>query len=159
MRGRKPKPEALRALNGNAGKRAMPDGIKPPVGLPAAPAHLDEVARKAWADVGGQLVDLGLMAKIYGGQLALYCVAWSRWVDAEQKLRTFGTVIMSPNKFPVQSPYLSIANKAMEQMQRYLVEFGMSPSSAARVKVAGEAPADELEAWLGGKVIRGGKSE
>jgi P27 family predicted phage terminase small subunit len=57
-------------------------------------------------------------------------------VDAERNLARFGVVIKSPSGFPIQSPYLAIANKAMEQMARLLAEFGMSPSSRTRVSVA-----------------------
>ena len=38
-------------------------------------------------------------------------------------------------RLPMQSPYLAIANKAMEQMRAMLTEFGMSPSSRTRVHV------------------------
>ena len=36
----------------------------------------------------------------------------------------------------MQSPYLAVANKAMEQIKAMLTEFGMSPSSRSRVTVA-----------------------
>jgi len=45
-------------------------------------------------------------------------------------------VIKSPSGFPIQSPYLAIANKAMDQMTKLLTEFGMSPSSRTCVAVA-----------------------
>ena len=46
-------------------------------------------------------------------------------------------IILSPDKrFPMPSPYLPIANKAMEQMQRALLEFGMSPASRTKVSAA-----------------------
>ena len=38
------------------------------------------------------------------------------------------------NKVPQQSPYMQISNKKMEQMLKFLVEFGMTPSSRARVQ-------------------------
>ena len=43
-------------------------------------------------------------------------------------------MVKSPNGFPIQSPYLAVANKAMEQMRAMLTEFGMSPSSRTRVR-------------------------
>jgi hypothetical protein len=46
----------------------------------------------------------------------------------------YGDVILTPDKkFPVQSPYLAIANKAQEQMVKIMIEFGMTPSSRSRV--------------------------
>ena len=75
-----------------------------------------------------------------GAALALYCQAWARWVEAEANLVRYGTVIKSQSGFPIQSPYLAIANKAMAQMARILVEFGMSPSSRTRVSIARPTP-------------------
>jgi P27 family predicted phage terminase small subunit len=73
------------------------------------------------------------MTEIDGAALAIYCQAWARWIEAEQNLVRYGVVVKSPSGFPMQSPFLTIANKAMEQMTRLLVEFGMSPSSRTRV--------------------------
>lgn len=103
--------------------------------LPSCPAHLDDEARREWRRTGRKLLECGLVTEIDTAALALYCQAWSRWVGAEQNLARFGVVIKSPSGFPIQSPYLAIANKAMEQMTRLLVEFGMPPSSRTRVAI------------------------
>lgn len=112
----------------------------PAVRLPSCPAHLRGEARREWRRLGKKLAGCGLLTEIDGAALALYCQAWARWVDAERALEKFGVMVKSPNGFPMQSPYLAVANKAMEQMTRLLTEFGMSPSSRARVSVA--APPD-----------------
>ena len=57
------------------------------------------------------------------------------------------------------NPYLSIANKAMDQMRRFLIEFGMTPSSRARVTTVPEdtgSPLEQLRNRL--RSIKGGKS-
>ena len=107
--------------------------------LPRRPPHVQGEARKEWTRIGRKLAACGLMTEIDGAALALYCQAWARWVDAEEKLSKFGVVISAPSGFLVQSPFLAIANKAMDQMTRLLTEFGMSPSS--RVRVAAMKPA------------------
>jgi P27 family predicted phage terminase small subunit len=142
----------MRLLQGNAGKRPLPVGeASPAPGLPDPPAHLNDIARACWFDMGRKLADLRLMTEIDVGQLALYCVAWGRWCEAEENLRRFGTIISGPNRWPVQSPYLAIANKAMEQMQRALVEFGMSPSSRTRARQVSPAkPQSKLARFLDG---------
>ena len=55
-------------------------------------------------------------------------------LEAQASLREYGVVIRSPNGYPMPSPYLSVANKAFEQMRMMLAEFGMSPSSRTRVQ-------------------------
>jgi P27 family predicted phage terminase small subunit len=118
--------------------RVSGDGPEPK--LPACPAHLQGEARKEWKRMGKKLLDCGLMTEIDGAALALYCQSWARWVEAEGNLLKYGTVMKSPTGFPIQSPYLAIANKAMNQMTRLLVEFGMSPSARTRVAISKPRP-------------------
>ncbi len=89
--------------------------------------------------MGRQLFEAGLLSEIDGPALTIYCLTWARMVDAEEKLRQFGAVIKSPNGYLVQSPYLSIATKATEQLMRIMSEFGMTPSSRSRIHVSGQA--------------------
>lgn len=134
MRGRKPKPAGM------SSRRPQRDEDGPPVRLPRCPSHLQGDARKEWARIGRRLLEAGLLTEIDGAALALYCQAWARWVDAERSLQRYGVVVKSPTGFPMQSPYLAIANKAMEQMLKLLAEFGMSPSSRTRVVATPSKP-------------------
>ena len=96
-----------------------------------------------------RLSPLGLFTELDRAALAGYCTAWARYVEAEEALKKFGTVIMSPNKIPMQSPYLSIANRAMDQMLKFLIEFGMTPSSRTRVTAAKQADEESRSKWGG----------
>ena len=134
MRGRRPKPAGMSTRRPNRSE----DG--PAVRLPACPPHLEGEARTEWKRIGRKLFDAGLVTEIDRAALAAYCQAWARWVEAEEQLRKYGVVVKSPNGFPMQSPFLAVANKAMDQMTRLLVEFGMSPSSRSRVSRAPAPP-------------------
>lgn len=127
MRGRKPKPPGM------SSRRPDRPTTGPQVRLPRCPDHLQGEARKEWTRIGRKLLAHKMVTEIDGGALALYCQAWARWVEAEGQLLKYGTVVKAPSGYPMQSPYLAIANKAMDQMVRLLVEFGMSPSSRSRV--------------------------
>ena len=59
-------------------------------------------------------------------------------------------MLKSPHGFPVQSPYLAVANRAMEQMRSLLSEFGMSPASRTKVSVEPIPEDDEFEQAFGG---------
>jgi P27 family predicted phage terminase small subunit len=135
-RGPRPEPTALKLLKGNPGKRPLNEREpRPSPGAPEAPAHLDEEASREWDRVVGTLDQLGLVTTLDRAALAGYCQAWSRWVDAEMKLREYGAVLKSPIKgVPLMSPYLTIANRALEQMRQFLSEFGMSPASRTRIR-------------------------
>ena len=66
-------------LRGNPGKRPLPKAeAHPRPGVGLAPAFLDAEARREWNRMAARLTRLGLATELDGGQLALYCVAYSR---------------------------------------------------------------------------------
>jgi P27 family predicted phage terminase small subunit len=108
---------------------------------PTCPRHLSDEAKKEWRRIVPELEAVGLITRIDRAALAVYCQAWARWLEAEEALRKYGVMVKSPNGFPMQSPYLAVANKAIEQMRGLLTEFGMSPASRTRISV--QEPSDE----------------
>jgi len=140
-----PTPTKLRVLRGNPGKRPLPQHeAQPKPRLPQAPVFLSMEGKREWTRTGKRLLGLGLMTEIDTAALAAYCQAWGRWRGAEEKLNEFGVVIKVGASLQV-SPYLSVANKAMEQMTRLLIEFGMTPSSRSRVSVSDAQKEDPFE--------------
>lgn len=103
---------------------------------------------------------LGLLTEIDSQALAGYCQTWQRWREAEQKIKEYGMVIKGRGGFPIISPFVAVANRAMNQMKAFLIEFGMTPSSRSRVNKQGDEPTDDpfaefdhgaLERWAPGK--------
>ena len=47
-------------------------------------------------------------------------------------------MIKSPQGFPIQSPYLAIANRQSEIMMRIASEFGLTPASRSRIAAPAE---------------------
>ena len=134
MRGRKPAPTSLRRLNGNPGKRGYNHAEPvPPEGQPDCPPHLAEVARAEWARIAGALYDMGVLTMVDRSALAAYCQAYARWVEAEEKLKDTPVMLKTPSGYVQQSPWLSVANKQMELMVRYMSELGITPASRSRV--------------------------
>ena len=54
--------------------------------------------------------------------LAAYCLAYSRWTEAEGKITELGSVIKSPAGFAVPSPYLAVAKDAQRAMRQWAAE-------------------------------------
>src|SRR5262245_15670419 len=151
MRGRKPKPTLIRQLEGNPGKRPLNDREPvPPPGVPECPDILDDDGRAEWFRTAAVLSEMGLLSKADRSALAAYCMSYSRWVHAEAQVRKYGTIVKSPEKgFPMKSPYLCVAEQALEAMRKFMVEFGLTPSSRSRIRVPDNQPAaDELEVFL-----------
>jgi P27 family predicted phage terminase small subunit len=137
MRGRKPIPTQLKILRGNPGKRPLNDNEPAPCrGIPPCPRHLNLEARKEWKRVSRELDAQGLLSVVDRAAFAGYCVAWSRWVDAEQKLNESGPVLKSPTSGQLyQNPYLAVANRAMVEIRSFAALFGLDPFSRTRLQV------------------------
>lgn len=152
MAGRRPKPTALKELEGNPGKRRLNAEEPKPSGIPTCPKHLDKSAKAEWKRISRELITLGLLTSVDRAALAAYCSAWSRWISAEENVQKFGAVIKSPKSgYPVQNPYIGISNTALDQMRKFLIEFGMTPASRSRLHVSdpGEI-ADPFEQFMKG---------
>jgi P27 family predicted phage terminase small subunit len=161
MQGRKPKPTALKLLEGNPGKRAINRAEpKPRVVLPKPPEHLSDEEKNKWNLTVRELHPLGLVTTIDKDALAMYCVIFMRWVKAEKMVRDKGEIIKTAAGNIIQNPYLSIANRALEQLNKLGAEFGMTPSSRSRVKVDAADPERELE-WMlfGGRAVKVGNND
>lgn len=143
-RGPRPMPTHLRLVTGNAGKRAVEEGEEPQFteAAPECPEFLGDVARAEWERIVPELQAARLLTKVDMAALALYCGAYARWQQAEFKIREhsvgdidgLGLVTSGANGYKMLTQWLIISNKAQEQLLKYLAEFGMSPSSRARVK-------------------------
>lgn len=141
MRGRRPTPTRLKLLAGNPGKRPLnPDEPRPEVCVPECPPELGPVARQEWDRLVEELVALGLLTNLDRAALAAYCGAYALWADATAQIEKYGAMIKSPQGFPIQSPYLAIANRQAEIMMRIASEFGFTPASRSRISAPAEAP-------------------
>ena len=152
MAGRKPKPSQLKLVSGNPGHRPLNKNEPQPKAATArAPHGLSKLAQKHWHTVAKQLSDAKILTELDKTALVLYCEAWARWREATDAVAERGMLVKSPSGYPIQNPYLSIANKAFEQMQKMLVEFGMTPSSRSRIQVQEDNSADPMDSYLRGK--------
>mgnify|MGYP006921307385 CR=1 FL=1 len=149
MQGRKPKPTALKLLAGNPGKRAINrTEPKPRVVMPKPPEHLSDDEKEKWKLTVRELHPLGLVTNIDKDHLAMYCTIYVRWVKAEKMVRDKGEIIKTAAGNIIQNPYLSIANRALDQLNKLGAEFGMTPSSRSRVKTDLPTQESELEEML-----------
>jgi P27 family predicted phage terminase small subunit len=146
MRGRKPKPTALKRLDGNPGKRGYNhDEPVLPEGLPDCPGHLSEQAREEWHRIAGTLREAGVLTTVDRAALAAYCQAWGRWVEAEEKLKELPAMIKTPSGYVQQNPWLPVANKQLEIMGRYMAELGITPASRSRVQALVDLAPEPIE--------------
>jgi P27 family predicted phage terminase small subunit len=121
--------------------------------MPSCPPHLDDEARKEWRRIAKELFTLGLLTKIDKAGLAGYCQAWSDWVGARQHIQAEGRMFTTPNGHQQPSPWLSIVNKALDQVRAFASEFGMTPSTRSRVEALPVPPSGDRAAGKLGKYL------
>lgn len=72
-------------------------------------------------------------------------------MKAEEQIQKFGLVIKSPKSgYPVSNPHVGIANTTLDQMRRFLIEFGMTPASRSRIHVEAPGEEDPFDAFVKG---------
>ena len=143
--GRKPQPTAVRRQAGNPGKRAYNQDEPSFVGdLPDCPAHLGQAARDEWHRLAGVLHKAGVITLADRAALAAYCQCYGRWVEAEERLAATPVMLKTPSGYVQQSPWLSVANKQLELMGRFMAELGLTPAARSRI-VALREPEEQHE--------------
>ncbi len=143
MKGRKPRPTQIKILEGEKNKnRINRREPKPHPGRPTCPDHHSPAAKSEWKRIVPQREEMGRLSKNDRTELALYCQAYARWKKAEDVLNEKGELYKTQSGNVITSPMLWVANKAMEQCHKFLVEFGMTPASRGRINVAGPGEDD-----------------
>jgi P27 family predicted phage terminase small subunit len=154
MKGRKPKPSALRVIEGMRGHRPLPTGEPKPEGtMPPCPKWLSKGARVHWRQLAPQLLRMGVLTRIDGTSLACFCDCLERYTEAIEFLEKNGSVIVVRDdkgqfRFTQPAPQVGIAAKMLEQMNKIGSEFGWAPAARARLSVPGAKlrPLDEIAA-------------
>jgi P27 family predicted phage terminase small subunit len=124
----------MKFLTGNPGKRPLNEGEpRPEVAIPECPEELGEVARREWNRLVHKLASLRLLTNLDRAALAAYCGAYAMWAEATQAIQKYGSMVKSPTGYPVQSPYVAIANRQTEIMMRIASKFGFTPVSRSRL--------------------------
>lgn len=138
-RGRKPKPTALKVLEGNPGKRPLnTDEPKPKKKAPKCPSWLEPEAKKEWRRMSKVLEQIGVLTQVDGAAFAGYCQAYARWKEAEEFLTKHGTIFKTPSGYIQQVPQVSIAQTYLKIMKDFCSEFGLTPSARTRIKASTE---------------------
>ena len=142
--GRKPKPAALKQLEGNPGKR--PINLREPqptvVDDLTPPSWLDAVAKRCWRDNAPELQRIGLLTKADVNSFSLYCQAFSRY---RQTLKTVKS--MEPDHENYRQIIITL-EKAEASLRLFATDFGMNPSARSRLSSEpADKPEDPFESW------------
>jgi P27 family predicted phage terminase small subunit len=168
MGGRRPLPTAVKKLRGNPGKRKLAKGEPaPPVSDPKKPKFLAKVAAKEWDAILPILRQMKVLTEADGKALAAYCHNYARWIQAEDELERLGIMVEEPilgkadekgNREIVgykykRNPCNGISNDAQKLMKSFLIEFGLTPASRAKLRIEKPSEPDPFESYLAGNAV------
>jgi phage terminase small subunit len=123
VRGRKPKPLALKILEGYQADRTNFAEPKLPSGSIIAPEHLNDLALKKWNELAPILSGAGMLTAGDRDALEQLC-------DDYAIYRATGD------------------SKAKDRIRRLLTEFGLTPSSRSRIRSTLEPPKNKLSSFI-----------
>lgn len=160
MRGRKPKPPAVRRLEGNPGKRPIHDEAKIGTAVAevdefAAPATLHPKAVVVWNEIVPDLVEVGLVRTIDATVLEALCthVAIARVATERLGDDLDDYLDVTEKGTPVVSPHFRVFRDSWAAAVKLAEQYGLTPIGRLRLGVAAlkqKTLAEELRAALDG---------
>jgi P27 family predicted phage terminase small subunit len=156
--GRKPKPTHLKLVEGNRGKRRIPDTVQVPAANLSEPdwrewftvtrgrsadvnQRLRKTARDEWRRVVPILTGYKLLTHLDLELIRDYCICVARIDQCERQLSVEGPTVFGARGM-VKNPVLTVAGQYRQQLKFYIGELGFSPSSRGRLKLT-EADDDQ----------------
>jgi P27 family predicted phage terminase small subunit len=104
-----------------------------------------DAARETWRTIGGELVQLGLLAETDLMTFAVYCQTAGRWRQAEELL---GRVEL-PARAAAMPLLARIAAAACREMVTLGAEFGLTPLSRSRLGAGLDHRGGKFDGFLG----------
>lgn len=104
MAGRKPKPTAMKKLEGNPGKRKL--NTKEPVPakeMPACPEWLMPEAKKEWERLAKLMNQMGVLTEVDMAAFAAYCQSYARWKEAQEHITSGGSTFETDKGYQQQT--------------------------------------------------------
>jgi P27 family predicted phage terminase small subunit len=152
MAGRRPKPDHLKLVQGNPGRRPL--NRRPPKtgrGIPPCPKHLGERARKAWSSIGPTLDKMGVLTIQDAVAMEALCDAYAEWWEARETVENEGATYRTDTEMGYiirAHPAVGIAADARRFVRMMLIEFGLTPAARSKVKGESEEQKDPFEEFV-----------
>lgn len=129
------KPNKLKLVEGNPGKRPIKKQPKLEIKNLKCPIWLNKEAKKEWKRVFTLLEKLGLISDIDMTIFAMYCQNYARWKQAETELNEENLKVMGRTGYIV-NPLVKISQTYQTRLKISIEKLGLSPSDRANLDIA-----------------------
>ena len=140
----RPKPTALKLVEGNKGKRALnKTEPKPKRVIPSCPAHLSDVGKVAWGRLSVLLDRMGVLTEADSAALERLCDCYSDILECRDLIARDGRTYTNDSQGGTLikgNPAVAMLSDADKRFKSYLIEFGLTPAARSKVHAA---PDDE----------------
>lgn len=158
--GRRPKPTALKLLEGARPSRLNADEPKPPTVPPQKPEGLSVRADAVWDREARKCVEMGTLTSADEQAFATLCelIATRGLIAAEKSGPEFKLLVIESQFSPDggenlkarENPLLRMERQTASALRGYLSMFGLDASSRSRIKAPTQKPVNRLKAFIGG---------
>jgi P27 family predicted phage terminase small subunit len=93
------------------------------------PPELNDIAKREWVRLAGEIERLGLLTKIDGGLFAAYCDAWSDFLWAIGEIAKEGRTTVAGNGTRIVHPAVQVKLSAVKKLRELGTDFGFTPTS------------------------------
>lgn len=160
------KPIPIRKLQGNPGKRPIPDVAEAPdVDDLTPPPGLDYHGKQAWERNAPILQAMGVLKQNHVDALFAYCDAYAQLrrsqivsgMTFKQWLKSTGLDAEETGRMDLFATYTQIQRSAnvdrkaaRNDLRLFATEFGMTPASGAKLVLPDTSSGDPFEDWMSG---------
>ena len=117
--------------------RMNPNEPQSPLAIPPVPTWLSEDGQKSFIELSIMLHDMSVLTQADELSLTLLCDAYGDYNQAKEVINTLGptqdVTSREGHTKSIQRPEVIIANQAFVRVFQLLKEFGLTPSSRAKV--------------------------
>jgi len=132
-RGPRPTPTAELERRGTLKKSRRADEPEVAAGVPPKPDGLGEHGAALWDELAEPLAAAGVLTPLDGKALQLACRDWEEYHEHLTTLDEEGRILESKTGSKYQHPAEGMKNRALDRLRRWLIEFGLTPSSRSNV--------------------------
>jgi len=137
MRGRPPKPTEIRELEGNPGKRPLPEPVR--IQGKAAlekPRGMPKAAQEAWDLIVPSLLEVGVVDGVDALALEAMCLAYWQMKEAEKLLKKDGILSTGSQGQLVEHPAAGTMRAASSLFAKYAEQYALTPVARTRLGLA-----------------------
>ena len=143
-RGPPKKPTEIAKMQGNPGKRPLPEGEPlPKKVMPERPYCCGKYGNELWARLAPKLFDLGLLTEIDDVQFAIHCESYDQYRKCVNLITKHGALTEGSKGQSVKNPAFELRNDCFNQLKQLAQQFGLTPSARAGLNVGSQGEGDD----------------